>query len=124
DHFKRINDTQGHNVGDQVLTGIAERLLANVRAGDFVFRYGGEEFMVVMTEMDSALVRIKAEALRAVVADSPFPIGGGKTLAVTLSIGVALHDGHPDYEHTVGQADNALLAAKRAGRNRVIFALP
>jgi diguanylate cyclase len=122
DHFKRINDTHGHNAGDQVLTGIAERLLANVRAGDFVFRYGGEEFMVVMTEMDPASLRIKAEALRAVVADTPFSIGGGKTLAVTLSVGASLHDGHPDYEHTVRQADDALLAAKREGRNRVVFA--
>ncbi|WP_413205682.1 GGDEF domain-containing protein [Rhodospirillum sp. A1_3_36] len=122
DHFKRINDTYGHSAGDQVLTGIAERLLAHVRAGDFVFRYGGEEFMVVMTEMDASALRIKAEALCSVVAASPFPIAGGEALTVTLSVGAALHDGHPDYEHTVNQADTALLEAKRGGRNRVVFA--
>ena len=119
DHFKTINDTLGHQAGDGVLSDMAELLHANVRAGDFVFRYGGEEFLVLLTEMDEPWLRVKAERLRQLVAEHRF-VGAGQDLRVTASIGAALHDGHPDYEHTVRKADAALYEAKRQGRNRVV----
>lgn len=120
DHFKTINDTLGHQAGDTVLSDMAELLHTNVRAGDFVFRYGGEEFLVLLTEMDEPSMRMKAERLRQIVAEHRFH-GVTGALSVTASIGAALHDGHPDYEHTVRKADAALYEAKRQGRNRVIF---
>jgi len=121
DHFKAINDTHGHQAGDGVLTAIAEVLHGNVRAGDFVFRYGGEEFLILLTEMDAASAAVKAERLRAIVEEHAFTLAG-RPLHITASIGVALHDGHPDYEHTVRRADAALYEAKRRGRNRVVMA--
>ncbi|WP_084536494.1 GGDEF domain-containing protein [Azospirillum halopraeferens] len=121
DHFKQINDTLGHQAGDTVLTEIAELVHANVRAGDFVFRYGGEEFLVLLTEMDMATLQVKAERLRILVAEHRFTVAG-RPFTVTASIGAALHDGHPDYEHTVRKADAALYEAKRLGRNRVVIA--
>ena len=121
DHFKAINDTLGHQAGDAVLSDMAELLHANVRAGDFVFRYGGEEFLVLLTEMDEASLRVKAERMRQLVAEHSF-VRAGDNLRVTASIGAALHDGHPDYEHTVRKADAALYEAKRQGRNRVVTA--
>ncbi|MBK4718522.1 diguanylate cyclase [Azospirillum sp. YIM DDC1] len=124
DHFKTINDTLGHQAGDSVLSDMAELLHTHVRAGDFVFRYGGEEFLVLLTEMDEASLRVKAEWLRQAVEDHRFPGAGGagNGLRVTASIGAALHEGHPDYEHTVRRADAALYEAKRQGRNRVVIA--
>lgn len=121
DHFKAINDTHGHQAGDGVLTTMAEVLHGNVRAGDFVFRYGGEEFLILLTEMDTASAAVKAERLRAIVEEYVFSLAG-HPLRITASIGVALHDGHPDYEHTVRRADAALYEAKRQGRNRVVIA--
>ena len=120
DHFKSINDTHGHQAGDGVLTAMAEVLHGNVRAGDFVFRYGGEEFLILLTEMDTASAAVKAERLRAIVEEYVFSLAG-HPLRITASIGVALHDGHPDYEHTVRRADAALYEAKRQGRNRVVI---
>ena len=141
DHFKTVNDTLGHQAGDAVLSDLAELLHANVRAGDFVFRYGGEEFLVLLTEMDEASLRVKAERLRQLVSEHRFVFVGatggatggaaggasggppaGQPLRVTASIGAALHDGHPDYEHTVRKADAALYEAKRLGRDRVVIA--
>lgn len=124
DHFKTINDTLGHQAGDSVLSDMAELLHTHVRAGDFVFRYGGEEFLILLTEMDEAALRVKAERLRRTVEEHRFhgAGGAGNGLRVTASIGAALHEGHPDYEHTVRRADAALYEAKRRGRNRVVIA--
>lgn len=119
DHFKSINDTLGHQAGDVVLSGVAESLMANVRAGDFVFRYGGEEFLVLLAEMDPAVMMAKAEHLRESLQGLAFAVGGNDALRITASIGAALHDGHPDYERTVQAADAALYRAKNGGRNRV-----
>lgn len=119
DHFKRINDTHGHDAGDKALTAIAETLMAQVRAGDFVFRYGGEEFLVLLTEMDEKTLVQKAEQIRRAVEKTPVSLGEGRTLPLTVSVGAALHDGHPDYEQVVKAADAALYRAKAAGRNRV-----
>ncbi len=121
DHFKRINDTFGHSVGDEVLREFAVRLATNVRAIDLACRYGGEEFVVIMpdTALDSAL-RI-AERLRLHVAGSPFRmIGVEDPLTVTISVGVActVVDDTPD--GLLKRADTAVYAAKAGGRNQVV----
>lgn len=122
DHFKAINDTHGHDAGDKVLASLAETLMNSVRAGDFVFRYGGEEFLIVLAEMDARSLTLKAEQIRRAVESAPVPVGDGRTVPVTVSIGAVLHDGHPDYQRIIKAADSALYAAKEAGRNRVCLA--
>ncbi|GAA0576453.1 diguanylate cyclase [Caenispirillum bisanense] len=122
DHFKQINDRHGHDTGDRVLTLLSEQLMGQVRAGDFVFRYGGEEFLVLLAEMDAGALAAKAEQIRAAVAAHPVALADGGVLPITVSVGAALHDGHPDYERIIKAADGALYAAKHGGRNRVEMA--
>ncbi|TIC85358.1 diguanylate cyclase [Crenobacter intestini] len=122
DHFKAINDTHGHEGGDRVLQQAAQLITACVRAGDFVFRYGGEEVLVVLVELGhDDLMRI-AETLRGRFEAQAFTVTNGLEIRVSVSIGVALHDGHPDYQYLIGRADDALYRAKRGGRNRVVDA--
>ncbi len=122
DHFKKINDSFGHAIGDEVLREFAVRLASNVRAIDLPVRFGGEEFVVVMpdTELDHAH-RI-AERIRLHVAGSPFRVmGGDELLTVTISIGVASSLGEVDTPaELVKRADEAMYEAKSKGRNRVI----
>ena len=122
DHFKKVNDSFGHAVGDEVLREFAVRLASNVRAIDLPVRFGGEEFVVVMpdTELDHAH-RI-AERIRLHVAGSPFRVmGGEELLTVTISIGVAASLGEADTPaELVKRADEAMYEAKAKGRNRVI----
>ena len=123
DHFKKINDGYGHDVGDEVLREFAVRLASNVRAIDLPCRYGGEEFVVVMpgTKLEDA-ERI-AERIRLHVAGSPFRVmGGSELLTVTISIGVAATSG-PDEkpEALLKRADEGVYEAKASGRNRVII---
>ena len=122
DHFKRINDTFGHDVGDEVLREFAVRLATNVRAIDLACRYGGEEFVVVMpdTAMEAAL-RI-AERLRLHVGGTPFRVAGGKeALDVTISVGVACTTGPGDTpEALLKRADEGVYKAKANGRNQVV----
>lgn len=122
DHFKKINDTHGHPAGDNVLCQIGERLSSAVRMGDFVFRYGGEEFLVLCTQTEERQALLTAERIRALIAGQPFDLGNGGMAEVTVSIGVSSHDGHPDYQQHVARADQALYRAKNEGRNRVIVA--
>lgn len=119
DHFKRINDEYGHETGDQVLQQIAMHLLNNARAGDFVFRYGGEEFLIVLAEVDQAVAMRVAEKLRKRIEEAEILLANDRRVNVTVSIGIAASDGHPDYERIVERADAALYQAKRNGRNRV-----
>ena len=122
DHFKRVNDQHGHEVGDQILAGVGATLRGVLRAGDFAGRAGGEEFAVLLpdTEIDGA-VEI-AERLCAAIAEISLP---GSGASVTASIGVA---GFPDHASTLDRlerlADAALYVAKRQGRNRVELAEP
>src|SRR5665213_1538954 len=119
DHFKKINDSFGHDVGDEVLREFAVRLATNVRAIDLPCRYGGEEFVIIMpdTAVDDA-ERI-AERIRRYVAGSPFRVAQGtELLTVTISIGVAVLSGADDTsEALLKRADEALYEAKAAGRN-------
>jgi diguanylate cyclase (GGDEF)-like protein len=120
DHFKRVNDTLGHAAGDRVLIGIAERLLAGVRATDVIARYGGEEFAVLFSETDRHAATARVELLRAQVAAVPLRVTDTEELTVTCSAGIAelRVDGKNPVE-LIARADSRLLAAKRAGRNRV-----
>lgn len=122
DHFKQINDRYGHDGGDLVLQQIALILSGACRAGDYTFRLGGEEFLLLLVDIDAARALALAERLRAQVEKEPFRLPGHGRVPVTVSIGVAMHNGHPDYEYTVRQSDQALYAAKNAGRNRVASA--
>ena len=122
DHFKRVNDGHGHAVGDRVLGHIADTLLRFVRSSDFVFRYGGEEFLVVFPETDLGEAARIAETLRVELNDHPVAIPDQRPIAVTMSVGVAQFEGHPDYDYLLRHADEALYRAKAAGRNQVITA--
>jgi diguanylate cyclase len=122
DYFKQINDSYGHDSGDLVLAQLAQVLAASVRGGDFVFRYGGEEFLVLLAEVDAPIARRKAEQIRAEVAALRFENSALQSYRLTVSIGVAVHDGHPDFERVLQEADRALYRAKREGRNRVCLA--
>ncbi|KLI98719.1 GGDEF domain-containing protein [Luteimonas sp. FCS-9] len=122
DHFKQINDRHGHGAGDRALQHVAALLTQSVRSSDYVFRLGGEEFLVTLVAADGHRARDIAETLRRRIADSPVELDGGHRLSLTASLGVAAHDGHPDYERLLGRADKAMYAAKRNGRNRVELA--
>jgi diguanylate cyclase (GGDEF)-like protein len=119
DHFKAVNDTHGHWVGDEVLIEIGRRLLASVRVDDWVARYGGEEFAVVLPEMDPEGAVDVAERLRAAIADQKVSTSAGD-LAVTASFGVAssLPAAFKTPRALVGAADRALYLSKADGRNR------
>lgn len=123
DHFKRINDEHGHQAGDRVLQQVAAILQNTVRSGDFVFRYGGEEFLVLLVEMDPQHAKRVAEKIRTRIASEALIIAGGPQLRLTVSIGAAMHDGHPDYQRLVNRADDAMYRAKQGGRNRCEFDL-
>ncbi|MBL0374137.1 GGDEF domain-containing protein [Rhizobium sp. KVB221] len=120
DHFKNVNDTYGHDMGDRVLERVAQLLSDNTRSGDFAFRYGGEEFLLVCVEQTIDQAMRTAENIRQQIAAQAIQIPNQGTLSVTVSIGVAQHDGHPDYQRMIDRADEALYAAKNAGRNRCI----
>jgi len=122
DHFKKVNDSFGHDVGDEVLREFAVRLASNVRAIDLPVRHGGEEFVVVMPDTDLEAARRVAERIRLHVAGAPFRVmEGEELLTVTISIGVAASCGTGDSSHAlVKRADEAVYVAKSQGRNRVI----
>ncbi len=122
DHFKKINDSFGHDVGDEVLREFAVRLASNVRAIDLPCRYGGEEFVAIMPDTTVEAAHMIAERIRRYISGSPFRVAGGsELLTVTISIGVAgMHDENDTPEALLKRADAALYEAKAAGRNRVI----
>ncbi|NMG39129.1 PleD family two-component system response regulator [Chelativorans sp. ZYF759] len=122
DRFKGINDTHGHDAGDEILREFAARLRKNVRGIDLACRFGGEEFVVVMPDTDPELANIVAERIRAQIADKPFVVSSlAEPLSVTISIGVSgiKHSGD-SVEALMKRADKALYEAKNSGRNRVV----
>jgi diguanylate cyclase (GGDEF)-like protein len=122
DHFKSVNDTYGHPVGDVVLRGVARTLLEEARATDVVARYGGEEFAVVMPETDGPGALTIAERIRQRVKALVFETGQGK-LAITLSLGIATVPGDATRKpELVERADACLYHAKRHGRDRAVSA--
>jgi diguanylate cyclase (GGDEF)-like protein len=124
DHFKRLNDEYGHKIGDVTLQRVSETLRACVRGQDRVYRYGGEEFLVVFADADLRLGGLLAERLRAAVERMQLISNGSEPASpVTISIGVAAFpDDGQHLEALIDTADQAMYASKQCGRNRVTLA--
>ncbi|OGQ85414.1 MAG: hypothetical protein A2512_00220 [Deltaproteobacteria bacterium RIFOXYD12_FULL_56_24] len=120
DHFKRINDTYGHLVGDLVLAELAQRLIAALRQDDIVGRYGGEEFLVVLPDSSLETTRSSGERIRRIIADNPI-ICEGHHLPITVSVGISCLERSDEqgFSLALEEADKALYLAKNAGRNQV-----
>ena len=120
DHFKSVNDTYGHAAGDAVLVAFADVLRRTFRSSDWIVRWGGEEFLIVVRFVDGGDAFALAEKLRAAVSAETFTLPDGTLLHKTCSIGAAVWPcGHETWEHVIDLADAALYEAKRSGRNRV-----
>ncbi|MEB2418341.1 diguanylate cyclase [Citrobacter sp. R-1.5.2] len=119
DYFKQINDSYGHNTGDMTLKNVAAVIYEHIRSSDYVFRYGGEEFMILLVESDESQASIILETLRKKIAELRIAASVTESFSITVSIGVAEYDYHPDYKQLVDKADRALYLAKSHGRNRV-----
>jgi diguanylate cyclase (GGDEF)-like protein len=125
DHFKEVNDTFGHQVGDEVLRAVAARLVSAMRSYDSIGRYGGEEFLVVVPGCGGAALLAQANRLRFALASLPVEIGG-HVRTVTASVGATALEGRPDItvEGLIRAADAALYQAKSTGRNAAVFSAP
>jgi len=116
DHFKRLNDTHGHETGDKALRLFSRILRDSLRPGDIVARWGGEEFVIILPQVDIESSRPILERLREVIASTT---GGGSVPVFTISIGVSSCEPNDDFSEQLAEADAALLAAKSGGRNRI-----
>ena len=124
DHFKRVNDTHGHLIGDTVLREAAHRLHQSARTYDWVGRYGGEEFLVILLNCSAEDVKKQAERLRSSVADTPVSTQAGEINITASSGAAAIQGGDIDQEKLLQSADSALYRAKERGRDRVEEAEP
>ncbi|MEM1370696.1 MAG: PleD family two-component system response regulator [Pseudomonadota bacterium] len=121
DHFKSVNDTYGHDVGDLVLREFSNRLKKNTRGADLACRLGGEEFVLIMPDTPMSRAYQTGERLRTLIASEPFAIGNGESIRVTASIGLATLEYCDDTpERLIKRADVGLYSAKKSGRNRVV----
>jgi diguanylate cyclase (GGDEF)-like protein len=123
DHFKRVNDGFGHLAGDEVIRHVAKLALGCLRESDFIGRYGGEEFVVILPEVPAAGGVVVAERIRAAVAGSPACFEE-KNIAVTVSVGIAEVGALRTAQNLLGEADEALYLSKKSGRNRVSLLRP
>lgn len=122
DDFKGINDTYGHDFGDQVLCRLTKIIEESIRDADFFARYGGEEFIVALLESDVEATHIAAERVRKAVESNEIPSAAGENVRFSISIGVAiLKKENQSPDEVIKMADEALYRAKRAGKNRVVF---
>lgn len=121
DHFKRINDTLGHLAGDKVLVSVARKLEQSIRCGDYLLRYGGEEFLVILPFADENTANITAKR---VLEKFQAPLGARdeNSVNVRISLGLTSHKVGDTPKDMIGRADNALYLAKRKGRNRIEIA--
>jgi len=117
DHFKTVNDTLGHTVGDAVLTDVAYLMRKQLRAFDLAYRLGGEEFLVLLPGADLEQTEKMAELLRQEVAAGE--VGGGQRVSMSFGVSASPHGSVFDYSAVFAEADAALYEAKRSGRNRV-----
>ena len=125
DHFKSVNDTHGHAVGDLAIRAVAERLKAAARDSDLVGRFGGEEFVVILPETDAAATNAYAERVRSMIAESGIALPEAPPLKLTVSLGCTVFaEADEDIQDSIDRADVALYKAKSTGRNRVIFQQP
>jgi diguanylate cyclase (GGDEF)-like protein len=120
DHFKRINDSQGHAIGDRALVHLGALLQRHARSVDLVARFGGEEFVLLLPDCDRDTALQVAERLRQEVVDEPLRLGARK-LGLSVSVGLALAREGESAAELMGRADRALYRAKHQGRNRVEF---
>ncbi len=123
DDFKKINDTYGHQAGDKVLQSVAEGIVAVTRQTDMVFRYGGEEFLVILSKTDVEGSRVIAERIRSFIANDE-SILNDTSAQVTISIGAATLSTSEYPDHLINRADQALYIAKKHGKNRVEYSNP
>ena len=119
DDFKKVNDELGHRAGDALLAGIAHRLNAQVRRGETAFRYGGEEFAVLLPNIDRNALSAIGERLRRAIGARPFPVRAELAIEVTCSVGLATRLAGSSAASLIDAADAALLRAKAAGKNRI-----
>lgn len=120
DHFKKVNDTLGHDAGDAVLQGVARVLTAIARKSDFVARWGGEEFVLCLTSTAEAGARVAAERVRRAIADARYVLPNGNEHRATASVGLAsAENAEWDIHELLGRSDKAMYSAKHRGRNRV-----
>jgi diguanylate cyclase len=119
DHFKGINDTHGHGIGDQVLKGSVRHLRESLRPYDHVFRYGGDEFLILMPDTDLETGRRAVERIREALEAAPLAQSGSTTVHATASFGVAALEPVATIEESMDRADKMMYAAKNSGRNCV-----
>ncbi|ODH00398.1 diguanylate cyclase [Nostoc sp. KVJ20] len=122
DHFKKVNDTHGHLAGDRILQILCQRLRHNLRCQDTAFRYGGEEFVILLANTSDDEALSVARRLNRIVSDEPFALNNKLTINITISLGTASLRAEDDEqgESLLHRADQCLLQAKTSGRNRVI----
>ncbi len=115
DHFKKVNDQYGHAVGDKILVNTCELISKNIRVLDTLYRYGGEEFVIMPLDMELSKAQVIAEKLRQIIENHSFTQG----VEVTISLGVAQYKKNETSENWISRADSALYKAKNSGRNKV-----
>ncbi len=120
DNFKMTNDVHGHVAGDKVLYFLAQSIKSVIRNGDKVYRYGGEEFSVVLNRCDQEQAFVVADKIRSKIEQSHL-IYAGKTIKMTVSVGVSMHHAGDTFDNFVARADKALYQAKNEGKNRTIL---
>lgn len=121
DHFKKINDTHGHPAGDHVLKNLARTLQACARQSDLCFRYGGEEFLILLDNTNSLQAKLISERFRCVIAEQNIYLGN-QAIPVTASLGCATFRAGEPLENLISRADQALYSAKNSGRNKCVSA--
>lgn len=124
DHFKKVNDTHGHYVGDRVLSEISRLVEQNIKHKDYVGRFGGEEFIIVLDEVSYSAALSMADGLLRLIGDTVLVEDGDMRVTVTVSMGLTTVRQHESFEAVYTRADKLLYAAKQNGRNRIESAIP
>lgn len=119
DHFKQVNDTRGHRTGDRVLSEVARVLQRSIRQTDYVGRYGGEEFLIILPSTDASGAAVMGERIRTSIEGTPMTDPASGAFPLTVSVGVAEYTAPDNEDLLISRADTALYRAKSVGRNRV-----